>query len=409
MLKLIKKYPQIIIFGALSTMFSGPGQSYLASLFFPHMRGAFGMDRSVINGIYSAATLMSAVLLPVLGWMVDKMRVVRFALIAGVLLALGCLVLNQSQSLIAIGVGFFLIRNLGQGGLVLVSATTMARTFGHVRGKALSLAHLGYPIGEAIFPIIVTYCIFAYGWRAGWMLLAVLVAVIYVPSVFFLMRKDPHMKAHADIHTDESWIKGGMELCHEGPDWSVKQVFKDWRFYCLIVPTVIPPGVLTALFLSHGDLFPWKGWSLQLLAAAFVAYAIGRACASLIAGPLIDRFSAGRIMPLTLIPMCAGLICFLLGSRSIWAFGYLIGMGVTVGFSMIISGALWAELYGTKKLGSIRGYISQFVVLSTAVAPVAIGYLLDHGTDPAFILKASIILTCFGVALSYIACKAKIK
>jgi len=48
------------------------------------------------------------------------------------------------------------IRFAGQGLMSHISQTVMGRYFEDDRGKALSLAALGYPVGEMIFPIIIT-------------------------------------------------------------------------------------------------------------------------------------------------------------------------------------------------------------------------------------------------------------
>jgi len=60
MLKLIKKYPELLSFGILTAMFSGPGQTFLVSLFIPEMKKEFGMSLTQISTLYSIATLLSA-------------------------------------------------------------------------------------------------------------------------------------------------------------------------------------------------------------------------------------------------------------------------------------------------------------------------------------------------------------
>jgi hypothetical protein len=53
--------------------------------------------------------------------------------------------------------------------------------------------------------------------------------------------------------------------------------------------------------------------------------------------------------------------------------------GTTQGGLSTAGNALWPELYGTLHLGAIRGLIVAVVVFSTALAPGAIGLLLDAG------------------------------
>ena len=44
-------------------------------------------------------------------------------------------------------------------------------------------------------------------------------------------------------------------------------------------------------------------------------------------------------------------------------------------------GALWAEMYGTVHLGSIRALASSALVAASAIGPGIAGYLIDAGID----------------------------
>lgn len=403
MFKLIQKYPQLLLFGILVTMFSGPGQTFLVSLFIPEMRVAFDMSRTEIAGLYSLATVVSALLLPLLGNLLDRIRLIRFTLAAGVLLALGCSVLSFSFSVISVFIGFLLVRNLGQGTMTLISSTTMARVFGSLRGKALAIANLGYPLSEAIFPFIVSSWILAFGWRSGWLFLAGLVIAFFSPTIFFLLRKDPHESVQATLNTRLALEKEVSEELHATAHWSVREMIRDWRFYVLLTPSLIPPAFLTALFFHHSSLIIWKGWNVQIISAAFLIYAICRASMSFAIGPLVDRFSARKLLPVCLLPLGIGIAGLILGQHIFWAVILFAGGGLTVGLSMTIKGALWAELYGTKYLGSIRGLQASLTVFATAVAPPLFGALLDAHYPAQNILWAMNIIIVIGMFLAWVA------
>ena len=46
-----------------------------------------------------------------------------------------------------------------------------------------------------------------------------------------------------------------------------------------------------------------------------------------------------------------------------------------------LRGALWAELYGVAHLGAIRALTVSLMVLSTALAPGLMGWLIDGGVS----------------------------
>ncbi len=110
-----------------------------------------------------------------------------------------------------------------------------------------------------------------------------------------------------------------------------------------------------------------------MLAAAFPPYAVATFLCLLLAGRLIDRFSALALLPVYLEPF--GLACLILGGVSApWAaFAFMLLYGITDGISLTLFGALWPEVYGTRHLGAIRGAIVAIMVLGTALGPFLSG------------------------------------
>lgn len=46
----------------------------------------------------------------------------------------------------------------------------------------------------------------------------------------------------------------------------------------------------------------------------------------------------------------------------------------------ITTTAMWTEIYGYKHLGSIKSMVTTMVVLSSAIGPVVMGYILGDNT-----------------------------
>lgn len=404
MIEFIRRYPALLFFGLLSAAFSAPGQTFLVSLFIPPMREAFGLSKTQIAGIYSAATLLSAFFLPMMGKALDRLHLKWFTLVCGIFLSLGCFVLASSRGIVTLFLGFLLVRNLGQGTLTLISSTTMARIFQHFRGKALGISNLGYPISEMLFPSFLAFWILREGWRAGWTAAGIAVLILFLPAVLFLLHQDRHLTVQKSIESRFEKESRSLRIHPEAESWTVRRMLKDWRFYVLLYPVLIPPAFFTAIFFHHVSLFELKHWGLSLISLGFIGYGICRASVSFLSGPLIDQLTARKLYPLNLFPMAAGLLCFWLGQQTYWAFLYLAFSGMTMGLSMTISSALYAELYGTKELGSIRGITSSLVVISTAAAPVLLGALMDAGVPVSRLFGGMFVFVVLGILAAYKAC-----
>jgi MFS family permease len=122
-----------------------------------------------------------------------------------------------------------------------------------------------------------------------------------------------------------------------------------------------------------------KGWSLELYAAAFPAYAALSVAGGLASGLLVDRFGPVRLVPFVLLPLAAGLALVATAAAPL-AIGVVLGLiGLTTGAIFTLMAALFAVLYGTRHLGAVRGLVSSFTVFGTALAPGVTGVLLAAG------------------------------
>ena len=380
MIQTLKQNPKILIFGLLTAFFSGPGQTFLVSLFAPAIGKSFDLSQAQFGGIYSAATLLGAIALPFLGRMLDRMELLKFTLFMGTCLSLGCFTLSFTHSILGVLIGLFMIRSFGHGALSLISSTTTAKFFHLSRGTALSITTLGHPLASACFPVLVTFWIFNYGWRSGWLFLALLILLMFLPIIFFLLKGQKLLTSN--------------DTPKEHTGLSKQKLFKDPLFYFATFAGSIPPFVLTGLFLYQILIGQWKGWSISLMAAAFIVFSLFRAGTSLVIGPMIDKFSAKRMLKFHIIPLSLAIITLLYGTSIYWVFPYLMLCGITIGFGMPTKAAFWAESYGTDNLGSIKGINSFFELFATALSPVILGVLFDLNISFEIIL-ISLLVICF--------------
>src|SRR5690606_33132814 len=78
----------------------------------------------------------------------------------------------------------------GQGMLTHVAMTAMGRWFDQKRGRAVSIAALGFPASEAALPLIAVWIIEAFGWRMTWTAAAVALVTVPLPLFLLLLQKE---------------------------------------------------------------------------------------------------------------------------------------------------------------------------------------------------------------------------
>ncbi len=389
------RYHRLVLFGLGLTFFSSFGQTFLISLFVPEFQNQFGISNAYFGAIYSFATLTSAFTLVWFGARIDRVPLKKYALTVTGGLILSTLIIATSQWIWMLFLGLFGVRLFGQGLCGHTANTSMARYFNALRGKALSIANLGFSIGEAILPITITAMLSVVGWRMGWTFISIFILLFLPALVIAALGRNPLVYAEEGVRDH----RAGTERL-PGSHWRRRLVLRDHRFYLLLPGSFACPFLLTGFFLYQTQLASFKGWDIEILASAFVAFAVSKSAASIVSGPLIDRFKACRIFPFYLLPLLAGLLLLFAFNHPWIAFGYMFLAGISMGIAANVTTSLYAELYGTANLGTIRSMMTMFMVISTAISPILFGFLLDAGFSFVMIIQGSITFVIISAILA---------
>ncbi len=367
---------KILLFGILLVFFSSFGQTFIISLFIPWFIQDFDISRSFFSGIYALATLLSASILIYAGKKIDYVPLKGFTLfvIFGMLAA--CIVTALSRNVVLLFISLFLLRFFGQGLLSHTAMTTMGRFFSKARGKALSIAYLGFPLGEALLPVLVVSIIGLIGWRESFGMIGLFILIVLFPLAIYLLGRPD---AIATIETAANIpIAGKGDKTNEEPLWKQADVLRSRAFY-LYAPSVFLIGFLqTALFFFQTFIADEKMWRIEWMAASIMAYAVASSLSSIAAGPMVDRYTAARIFPFVLIPLAMGLLVLSYGVSHAFAPVFWFFIGISGGMSSPVNASLYAEKYGARSLGTVRSLFTFVMVVSTAMGPLVYSFFLER-------------------------------
>ena len=379
-------YGWVIVAGlmAVGAVSTGMGGINLG-LFIEPMRDELDIGTSVF-GIASTARLAGFALA---GWIVGRIldrRGARLPLaIAGLMAGGAMLAMSQVTAGWQIVVIFFIVGCTGlQGGAgSLFMSVPLATWFIRGRGKAISLAFMGIPIGIFIFSPLSQLLIDEIGWRDSWLILGGGGALVTVLVALLIIRRRPQdmgLLPDGDIQPreDGSGI-GSRTHSFEGEvSWTREEAIRSSTFWRLA-------GVdgLRMLAMSSVGIFriPYfiddKGFDASIVAWSLSAEAVFAVLVALPTGWAVDRYQPRYVAAVSTMLMVAGFILTMTASSIPMVFAATSVFGLGVASFIVCQNSVWPAYFGHAHLGSIRGFATPLMLVFSAIGAPATGVIHD--------------------------------
>jgi MFS family permease len=367
--------------GVLLTFLSSFGQTFFISIFAGKIMEDFGLSHGQWGGIYTVGTTASAALMVWAGGLTDRFRVRALGTVILLMLMGACLFMAVNPAWWLLPVVVFALRFTGQGMTSHIAVVAMSRWFIATRGKALSVATLGFAGGEALLPLIFVALMLTWDWRALWVL-AALIAVLGIPVLLLLLRQE---------RTPQSWAKSDQSLGMLSRHWTRRQTLRHFLFWFMVPALLGPAAFNTAFFFHQVHFSEVKGIAHVELVAMFPLYTGVSIGAMVLSGWALDRLGTARLIPYMQLPMVAAFILFSIANGPLTTLLGFVFLGITTGANTTLPNAFWAEFYGTGHIGSIKAMAAAIMVLGSAIGPglTGLGIDLGLGIEAQYLLVAA--------------------
>ncbi len=351
------------------TLMSGFGQTYFISIFAGEIRETFDLTHGEWGGIYTLGTGASAAVMVWAGALTDKYRIRTLAMVILPMLMIACFFMAGFSAVWMLPIVIFSLRFAGQGMMSHLAVVAMSRWFVAARGRALSIAGLGFSVGEAFLPMLFVSLLVLFDWRMLWVV-AGIAAILGLPVLLGLLRSE---------RTPQSFAESDQSLGMQSHHWTRGEAIRHPLFW-MMFPALLGPSAFSTAFFFHQVYFAeLKALSHFELVSLFPIYTGGSILMMMISGWLLDRFGTPRLIPWYQVPLGIAFVVFgLTNSLGAIVVGILF-MAATAGANATLPNAFWAEFYGTKHLGAIKALAAAIMVLGSAIGPGVTGYLIDFG------------------------------
>lgn len=376
--------------GALLTFGTCWGQTFFISIFADEIMTHYRISDGQWGAIYAAGTMASGILMIFTGALADRFHPRPLALGLLALLAVFCLGMALNRALWLLPILIFGLRFCGQGMLNHTAHVAIARWFTANRGKAISIAGLGFASGEAFLPLIVVAALALITWQKIWLVAAVLCGVYMIGVILLFARDREHQIATINAGSP------GMA----GRHWTRAEAMGHPLFWAISALVFSQSALGTAIFFQQAHLAEVKGWTHASFTALFPLFTATAVISGLAYGWAIDRFGSLRLVAVFLIPLALAFGIFWISDRYQLAVLAMMLFGLMAGGGATLLTTIWAEAFGTDHIGAIKAASAAVMVIGSAVGPFISGLLIDQGLNfddqmPIYILW---ILAVTGVA-----------
>jgi len=357
---------------------------YAWGVFFTPLAHEFGGRGPVASG-FSVLQFAAAGYSVMVGRAVDRHGARPVATLGGLVLATGFLLLGRVGSLAALYLCLAGPVALGSTCIGhLPSNSAVARWFVRRRGRALGISTAGISAGGIIFAPLAQQLIARHGWRTAFTVLGFLAAMLVLPPVLLLMRRDPSdmgLVPDGDARPNgaDGDAPGAAELQREFERSIPADVaFRSANFWLLAAAFGLTMAGLASVLLYQMPLLLDRGFPESLASLVLGATAAMGVVGKLGFGALLDRFDQRRVAAACFCLQSAG-VFLLWQTRSVPLLAcYVVLYGYAMGGNATLLASLNGAAFGRLHYGAIAGRMSPFLVLAQGIGVPATGYLRDH-------------------------------
>ena len=391
-------YGWAVVFASFVVTFCEmPTFNPVLTLFLIPMTSEFGWTRSEFSGVVVLSTIGSALVVPVIGTLIDRYGP-RVALVVGAtVLGIEIGALAFTSSIAWFYFWYTVARIAANGGTGIANTVVISNWFTRRRAFAFGIIASAWRLGSWVLPLVLAVTIAAYGWRAAWALLGIGILALAVPIPALLTIRRPQ-----DVGLEpEGQPRSGH--CHGGPAWSLREAVRTRALWLVAV------GGFCAWFTMASynlHLMPYlldRGFPAEIAVGALAGMGFISMPATVLIGLLADRIGVRPTYLLAFVLATLG-ATFILWLAAPWMIAaYAVCYGIAFGSFVTLQQSIWADYFGRGSLGAIRGVTLPVQLMGNAFGPflAAVAYDLTGSYDlpfTAFILALLLGAVTIGLA-----------
>lgn len=264
----------------------------------------------------------------------------------------------------------------------LVVNVTLSKWFVEHRGKAIAWSSMGVSFAGIGITPAVTRCIDTYGWRVGWLALAVSTLLLALPAALMMRRAPEDHGLFPDGKTKEQMASGAGARAQADFDASLtrQQALRTPVFYMLVAAFSMFQVLIPVVLFQTVPFMTDAGYSRATAALMITLASIPALLSKPLWGWLIDRMNPKPLaaFSVTLSGLALIMIVLSVQARSeAWEYVAFLLLGFGWGGTIPMQEVIWASYFGRRHLGAVRSAALPFALILGAGGPLAVAHYHD--------------------------------
>ena len=339
---------------------------YTMGLFVVPVTEEFGWSRSEFQLSLLFSTGMGVLTSPVIGLLIHRhgARIVALFGLAGLSVAFLIPAFTTGQ-LWQFYAAYAAMALLGAGTIPVTWTTAVTTNFHRHRGLALGLVLSGTGLCAILVPPVIAWVLTNYGWRVGYLALALLPIVFAWPLVFFYFKPGQ--------------VTDGQTVTPQTADWglTLTEAVSGYRFWVLLASIflvyIAQSGIVPNMIPALTDIGVSPVAAAQTISLFGTAVIVGR----LVIGFCVDRFWAPGVAAIAISMPILG--CLLLWNDLTLVNAQIaaILLGFAAGAELDLMAFLAVTYFGPKHYAKIYGFLYAALASASGIAPALFAELYE--------------------------------
>ena len=387
-------YGWVVLYSAATTqVVRNSAASLTIAVFMIPLADDLGWSRTLIAGAASVGGLVASGVSPLVGWLVDRYGARQVLAASVFIMGLSTIALAWATVPVAFYIAYGISRVIFASPVPIGASVVVSRWFVRMRGRTNGILFASHSIGLIAFPLIASAVIASRGWQDAWIVLGALVWIIaLVPVTFLIVQRPEDLGLRPDGDAEPSATDTGATPAAEEPAWTLKEAMRTPALWLLAAGVgtlfLVQAGINTHMAALLRD----QGLSLFLSGVGLSLNAAFMGAGSLAWGWIAERLPVRYVLAGVSVAVAVPAFLFLTADTTAKALAISSLFGFGVGGMLSVPPVAYADYYGRRSLGAIRGVTEPFTSLEQAVGAVASGIVYDLTGSYAIALIAFAIL-----------------